>query len=87
MQNDTRQILRTGFGIFATGAVAALLTLTVLGGIGHQGPHTNSGWLALMVAMGCLPTGLLTLVLGIAKLIGDRKKTGEPARPRVSRRN
>ena len=48
--------------------------MTVFGGIGRQGPHTNSGWLALMVAMGCLPTGTLTLALAIAKLIGDRKR-------------
>jgi hypothetical protein len=27
-----------------------------------------------MVAMGCLPTGVLTLALAVAKLIGDRKK-------------
>ena len=32
------------------------------------------GWLALMVAMGCLPTGTLTLALAIAKLIGDRRR-------------
>ena len=51
-----------------------MLALTVFGGIGHQGPHTNSAWLALMVAMGCLPTGVLTLVLAIAKLIGERKR-------------
>jgi len=74
MQRDTRQLLRTGLAIFGTGAVAALLAETVLGGIGRQGPHTNSGWMALMVAMGCLPTGTLTLALAIAKLIGDRKK-------------
>ena len=74
MRNDTRQLLRTGGAIFGTGVVAALLTLTVFGGIGHQGPHTNGGWLALMVAMGCLPTGILTLALAIAKLIGDRKR-------------
>ncbi len=74
MQPDTRQLLRTGLAIFATGIVAALLALTVFGGIGRQGPHTNSGWLALMVAMGCLPTGTLTLALGLAKLIGDRKR-------------
>jgi hypothetical protein len=74
MQPDTRQLLRTGIGIFGTGAVAAALALTVFGGIGRQGPHTNSGWLALMVAMGCLPTGTLTLALAIAKLIGDRKR-------------
>ena len=74
MQPDTRTLLRTGIGIFTTGAVAALLALTVFGGIGPQGPHTNSGWLALMLAMGCLPTGALTLALAIAKLIGDRHK-------------
>lgn len=74
MQRDTRQLLRTGSAIFLTGAVAALLVATVFGGIGRQGPHTNAGWLALMVAMGCLPTGTLTLALGLAKLLGDRKR-------------
>jgi hypothetical protein len=74
MQRDTRQLLRTGLAIFLTGAVAALLAATVFGGIGRQGPHTNSGWLALMVAMGCLPSGTLTLGLAVAKLIGDRRK-------------
>jgi hypothetical protein len=74
MQRDTRQLLRTGLAIFLAGAAAALLALTVFGGIGRQGPHTNSGWLALMVAMGCLPTGTLTLALAISKIIGDRKK-------------
>ncbi len=74
MQRDTRQLLRTGLAIFVTGAIAALLTLTVFGGIGRQGPHSNSGWLALMIAMGCLPTGTLTLALAISKVIGDRKR-------------
>jgi hypothetical protein len=74
MRRDTRQLLRTGLAIFLTGAVAALLTLTAFGGIGHQGPHTNSGWLALMIAMGCLPTGTLTLALALAKLFHYRKK-------------
>jgi hypothetical protein len=74
MQRDTRQLLRTGLAIFLTGAVAALLALTVFGGIGRQGPHSNSGWLALMVAMGCLPTGTLTLALAVAKMVGDRRK-------------
>jgi hypothetical protein len=74
MQTDTRQLLKTGSVIFGTGALAALLMATVFGGIGRQGPHTNSGWLALMVAMGCLPTGTLTLALGFAKLIGERNR-------------
>ena len=42
MKPDTRQLLRTGLAIFATGIVAALLALTVFGGMGRQGPHTNS---------------------------------------------
>jgi hypothetical protein len=74
MQRDTRQLLRIGLAIFVTGVVAALLAATVCGGIGRQGPHTNSGWLALMIAMGCLPTGTLTMALAVAKLIGDRKR-------------
>ena len=74
IRRDTRQLLRTGIAIFGTGALAALLAETVFGGVGRQGPHTNAGWLALMVAMGCLPTGTLTLALAIAKVIGDRKK-------------
>jgi hypothetical protein len=80
MQPDTRQLLRTGIGIFGAGAVSAGLALTVFGGIGRQGPHTNSGWLALMVAMGCLPTGTLTLALAISKIIGDRKRQRRAAK-------
>ena len=74
MQRDTRQLLRIGLAIFLSGAVAAVLAATVFGGISRQGPHTNSGWLALMIAMGCLPTGTLTLALAVAKLIGGRKR-------------
>ena len=74
MQRDTRQLLRTGLAIFLSGAIAALLAATAFGGIGRQGPHSNSGWLALMIAMGCLPTGTLTLALAVAKLIGERKR-------------
>ncbi len=74
MHPDTRKILTTGVGIFLTGVVAAALMLTVFGGVTRQGPHTNSGWLALMITMGCLPTGVLTLLLGIAKLAGDRSR-------------
>ena len=74
MQPDTRKLLTTGGAIFGTGALAALLMLTVCGGVTHQGPHNNGGWLALMVAMGCLPTGTLTLALGLAKLAGDLRR-------------
>jgi hypothetical protein len=74
MRPDTRKLLTTGLAIFLTGAIAAALAMTVFGGIGRQGPHTNSGWLALMLAMGCLPTGVLTLLLAFAKLAADRKR-------------
>ena len=74
MQTDTRKLLTTGSIIFLTGVIAAALMETVLGGVTKQGPHTNGGWLALMVAMGCLPTGVLTLLLGGAKWLGDLRR-------------
>jgi hypothetical protein len=46
--------------------------LTVFGGVTRQGPHTNLGWMALIVVMGCLPLGAVTLLLGFAKLLGNR---------------
>ena len=49
--------------------------LTVFGGVTKQGPHTNGGWLSLIVALGCLPTGVLTLFLGLAKLLGDLRRS------------
>lgn len=74
MHTDTRTLIRTGLTIFLTGAVAALLMLTVFGGVSKQGPHTNMGWLMLMLAMGCLPTGTLTLMLAASKIIGERRR-------------
>lgn len=71
---DTRKLLITGGIIFGIAAVAALLALTVFGGIGPQGPHSNGGWLMLMLFMGCAPTGLLTLLLALAKVSADRRK-------------
>ena len=74
MQPDTRKILRTGLIIFGTGVFSVVLILTVFGGIGRQGPHSNLGWLFLMLAMGCLPTGTLTLLLAITKLVGEHRR-------------
>jgi hypothetical protein len=71
LQSDTRKLLISGISIFGTGLLSVLLMKTVFGGSGPQGPHTNSGWLALMAAIGCLPTGLLTLLLALLKVIGD----------------
>ena len=74
LQQDTRTLLRSGLFIFGTGLLSALAVATIFGGIGRQGPHTNSGWLALMLAMGCLPTGFLTLALALMKVIADRRR-------------
>jgi hypothetical protein len=75
MQPDTHKLLRTGLLLFGTGAIAAALIFTSFGGITrHQGPHTNLGWLSLMLAIGCLPTGVLTLLLAAIKLLGDRRR-------------
>jgi len=74
MHRDTRQLFRIGVFLFLSGVVAAVWALTLGGGISRQGPHSNSGWLALMVAMGCLPLGTLTLALALAKLLGHRKR-------------
>lgn len=72
MQQDTRKILKTGSILILAGVIAAALMLTVFGGITRQGPHTNLGWIALIVTMGCLPLGCITLLLGVAKLFGNR---------------
>lgn len=57
------------------GILAALLTAAVFGGISRQGPHTNAGWLSLMVAMMCLPFGLMLFALGAAKWFRNRRLT------------
>ena len=65
--DGTVQLLRAGIWILVVGGVAALLTATVFGGIGVHGPHTNAGWLALLLAMMCLPFGSMLTLLGAAK--------------------
>ena len=74
MHADTRKLLTAGAIIFATGAGAALLMEVAFGGVTRQGPHSNGGWLCLMVAMGCLPTAVLTLLLGVSKLVGEWRR-------------
>jgi hypothetical protein len=69
---DTRKLLRVGLLILLPGVISAALMLTVFGGVTRQGPHTNLGWMALVVTMGCLPLGCITLLLGVAKLFGNR---------------
>lgn len=73
-QDDgTRALLRAGAGILIAGVLAALLTATVFGGISRQGPQTSAGWLSLMVAMMCLPFGLMLFALGAAKWFRNRR--------------
>ncbi|HEX3438308.1 MAG TPA: hypothetical protein VHT24_16185 [Pseudacidobacterium sp.] len=78
MPNDgTRQLLQSGAGTLAAGILAAALTKFVFGGIGPQGPHTNSGWIALMIAMMCLPFGFLLFSLGAAKWLRNKSQAKE----------
>ena len=75
MQQDTRKLLRTGLAIFGVGAFSALSVRLFFGGFERNGPQTNAGWLALVIALGCLPTGTLTLALAALKLFGgDRHR-------------
>jgi drug/metabolite transporter (DMT)-like permease len=70
--DGTALLLRTGLWILLVGGLAALLTATVGGGIGEHGPHTNGGWLLLILAMMCLPFGTMLTVLGTAKWLRNR---------------
>jgi hypothetical protein len=71
--DGTAQLLRAGIWILVVGGLAALLTATVFGGIGIHGPHTNSGWLALLLALMCLPFGTMLTLLGAAKWLRNRR--------------
>jgi hypothetical protein len=72
--NDgTRQLLQTGVWTLVAGVIAALLASTVFGGIGRQGPHTNPGWISLMIAMMCAPFGAMAFTLGAAKWLRNRR--------------
>ena len=62
----------------ATGVVAVLLLVTVLGGYTRLGATTNSGWFALIVALMCLPFGFLLLALGVAKWLRNRRESHAP---------
>ncbi len=55
------------------GILAAILLVTVLGGYSRLGASTNSGWFALIVALMCIPFGLMLLALGLAKWFRNRR--------------
>ena len=71
--DGTRELLRWGGSIVGTGVVAALLLETLLGGISHTGASTNGGWFAFIVALMCIPFGLMLLTLGVAKWLRNRR--------------
>jgi hypothetical protein len=57
------------------GLLAVLLLETVLGGYSRTGAATNAGWFALIVALMCIPFGLLLLTLGVAKWLKNRRES------------
>lgn len=71
--DGTRQLLQWGGSMVGTGILCVLLLVTVLGGYSRLGASTNSGWFALIVALTCIPFGLLLLALGIAKWLKHRR--------------
>ena len=71
--DGTRQLLQGAFWILLVGLLAAAATRFVFGGISIHGPHTNAGWLSLIVAMMCLPFGSMLLLLGGAKYLRNRR--------------
>ncbi len=75
--DGTIQLLRWGGTMLGTGILAALLLETLLGGFTATGAHTNSGWLALIVALMCVPFGVLLLLLGAAKWLRNRRISHE----------
>lgn len=76
-EDGTRQLLQWGGGIVGAGVVAGILLVTVLGGYTRLGATTNSGWLALIVVLGCVPFGGLLLTLGVAKWLRNRRLARE----------
>ena len=71
--DGTRQLLQWGGSMVGTGVLAAVLLVTVLGGYSRAGASTNAGWFALIVALMCIPFGLMLLTLGLAKWLRNRR--------------
>jgi hypothetical protein len=71
--DGTRQLLRWGGSMVGAGVLAAVLLVTVLGGYSRTGASTNTGWFALIVALMCIPFGLMLLALGLAKWLRNRR--------------
>ena len=74
--DGTRQLLQWGGSMVGTGVLAALLLVTLLGGYSRTGASTNTGWFALIVALMCIPFGLMLFTLGVAKWLRNRRAAG-----------
>lgn len=72
MSDGTPQLLRWGGSTVGTGVLAVVLLEAFLGGLSRTGASTNAGWLALIVALMCIPFGGLLLLLGVAKWLRNR---------------
>jgi hypothetical protein len=73
--DGTRQLLQWGGSMVGTGILAVVLLVTVLGGYSRLGASTNTGWFALIVALMCIPFGLMLLALGLAKWFKNRRES------------
>jgi hypothetical protein len=71
--DGTRQLLQWGGSMVAAGLLCVVLLITVLGGYSRTGASTNTGWLALIVALMCIPFGAMLLALGLAKWLRNRR--------------
>jgi hypothetical protein len=71
--DGTRQLLQWSGSMVGVGILAAILLVTVLGGYSRLGASTNAGWFALIVALMCIPFGLMLLALGLAKWLRNRR--------------
>jgi hypothetical protein len=71
--DGTRPLLLAGFWTLVVGLAAAAAIRLLFGGVGIHGPHTNGGWLSLMLALMCLPFGTMLLLLGGAKYLRNRR--------------
>lgn len=71
--DGTRQLLRGSGSIVGAGILACILLETVFGGFTRTGAHTNAGWFALILVLGCIPFGGMLLTLGVAKWLRNRR--------------
>jgi hypothetical protein len=71
--DGTRQLLHWGGSIVGAGVLAGVLLEACFGGYSRTGAHSNAGWLALIVMLGCIPFGGMMLALGIAKWLRNRR--------------